>query len=272
MPRADVDRTCPRPTALARSFVAGFVGLAGMASTHALTCSAPSLDDAPLPEAKFAMATRDCNWPAAATRPAVASDERREAAQLSLYGPAPAEPMRVPSVMSMPRVAPPAPSTRPAPRLRSDQAQRVRTVAPALARAARDFGIDPWLLHAVAHVESRHNPSAHSHAGARGLMQVMPATAKRFGVQQPHQELLDFETNVRVSAEYLKVLQGRFGNNLPLVLAAYNAGEGAVEKYGRKIPPYKETQHYVRAVIDTYLQLRSAAARMLPHAEKVATP
>lgn len=121
---------------------------------------------------------------------------------------------------------------------------------------AEKYDIDPLLLHAIAHVESRHNPKAVSHAGALGLMQVMPATARRFGVMDPELELHDPLTNLKVSSAYLKTLQSIFGNNLHLVLAAYNAGEGAVIKYGRNIPPYQETQNYVRKVIDHYLKLK----------------
>lgn len=278
MTRAEPERSRHRHASTVRAALIG-LSLAGASTAHAVVChdGAPPLDDAALPATKFAMAARDCTW----TAPP--STTRREAEQLALYRDtpvgsthttAPAVPA-APAPVALPHRAPMArPAAAAAPRrpIAGEHARRIRTVAPALARAARDYGIDPWLLHAVAHVESRHNPVAQSHAGARGLMQVMPATARRFGVQQPHHELLDFETNVRVSAEYLKVLQGRFGNNLPLVLAAYNAGEGAVEKYGRKIPPYKETQAYVRSVIDTYLQLRSAAQRALPQASRSVTP
>ena len=91
-------------------------------------------------------------------------------------------------------------------------------------------------------------------------MQVIVPTARRFGVNAAH-ELHHPETNLDVSARYLKVLQRRFGNDLPLVLAAYNAGEGAVEKYGRRIPPYRETQGYVRKVMSEYELLRRVSLR-----------
>ena len=122
-------------------------------------------------------------------------------------------------------------------------------------RAARDHDIDPLLLHAIARVESRHQPGAISHAGAHGLMQVIVPTARRFGVGEAG-ALHDPETNLQVSARYLKTLQRRFGNDLSLVLAAYNAGEGAVERHGRRIPPYRETQDYVRKVLGEYSVLR----------------
>jgi soluble lytic murein transglycosylase-like protein len=133
-------------------------------------------------------------------------------------------------------------------------AARVISLAPALTEAARAHDLDPLLLHAIAHVESRHNARAESPAGARGVMQVMPATGRRFGVADG-QELFDANTNVRASAAYLRTLHKRFDGDLKLVLAAYNAGEGAVEKHGRAIPPYAETQAYVRDVLAIYQRL-----------------
>jgi hypothetical protein len=129
---------------------------------------------------------------------------------------------------------------------------QARYFAAKMHSVAEDYDIDPLLLHAIAHVESRHNPDAISPAGALGLMQVMPATARRFGVNDPERELHDPLVNLKASSAYLKTLQGLFGNDLPLVLAAYNAGEGAVIKYDRQIPPYRETQAYVRDVMDRY--------------------
>jgi soluble lytic murein transglycosylase-like protein len=159
------------------------------------------------------------------------------------------------------------PQTQPrtAPSSRSPGAQPLRTsspvgLAPLVDRTAQEHDIDPLLLHSIARVESRHQPDAISHAGARGLMQVIPPTARRFGVDGAEQ-LHDPQTNLRVSARYLKTLQQRFGNDLELVLAAYNAGEGAVEKHGRKIPPYRETQDYVRKVLSEYALLRGVSAQ-----------
>ncbi len=134
-------------------------------------------------------------------------------------------------------------------------AARVLTLAPALTAAARAHDIDPLLLHAIAHIESRHNTEAVSPAGARGVMQVMPATARRFGVGDPERSLHDADTNLRASAALLRTLRKRYGDDLRLVLAAYNAGEGAVEKYGRDVPPYPETQAYVRNVTAVYRRL-----------------
>jgi lysozyme len=133
-------------------------------------------------------------------------------------------------------------------------------LAPLIDRTAQTHDIDPLLLHAIARVESRHQPRAVSSAGAHGLMQVIVPTARRFGVDAAPQ-LHDPQTNLQVSARYLKTLQQRFGNDLTLVLAAYNAGEGAVEKHGRRVPPYRETQDYVRKVLSEYSLLRRVSAQ-----------
>lgn len=133
---------------------------------------------------------------------------------------------------------------------------RVRALAPLMADVAQRHGIDPLLLHAVAHIESRHQSQAISPAGARGLMQVMPATGRGLGVADAERQLLTPQANLEASARYLKQLQARFGNDLTLVLAAYNAGEGAVERHGRRVPPFAETQAYVRNVLAVYAELR----------------
>ena len=90
-------------------------------------------------------------------------------------------------------------------------------------------------------------------------MQVMPATGKRFGVND-ERHLFDAHTNARASAAYLRTLRARYGDDLRLVLAAYNAGEGAVDKYGRDVPPYPETQAYVRDVSAIYRRLSATFA------------
>lgn len=138
---------------------------------------------------------------------------------------------------------------------------RAVAVAPLIDAAARQYALDPLLLHAIAFVESRYRPDARSSAGALGLMQVMPATGRRFGVER-RADLREAATSVDVSAYYLKWLHERFDRNLELVVAAYNAGEGAVEKYGRRVPPYGQTQRYVRSVLEQYGHLRAAAASL----------
>ncbi|MCG7899726.1 MAG: lytic transglycosylase domain-containing protein [Candidatus Thiodiazotropha weberae] len=125
-----------------------------------------------------------------------------------------------------------------------------------------EYNIDPLLLHAIAEIESAFNAEAVSKAGAKGLMQVMPDTARRFGMQNPHQELLNPISNLRISSNYIRSLYSLFGNNIPLILAAYNAGENAVIKYGYRIPPYKETENYVKKVMKRYLQLKDKSVRL----------
>jgi soluble lytic murein transglycosylase-like protein len=114
--------------------------------------------------------------------------------------------------------------------------------------------INPQLLHAVIAAESSYNPRALSARGAIGLMQLMPATAARFGARDPYVA----EQNVLAGASYLKWLMAQFADDLELVLAAYNAGENAVIKAGRRIPPYPETQAYVPRVL-AYLRCASNA-------------
>ncbi|WP_456375899.1 lytic transglycosylase domain-containing protein [Thiolapillus sp.] len=122
--------------------------------------------------------------------------------------------------------------------------ERVRKFKPLILQAARETGLDSNLVHAVILAESAYDPRARSPKGAMGLMQLMPATAKRFGVSNPY----DPEQNIRGGTRYLSYLMKRFGNDIELAVAAYNAGEGAVEKYNRSIPPYRETQDYVTKV------------------------
>jgi len=121
--------------------------------------------------------------------------------------------------------------------------------------AAKATKVDAALIHAVITVESGYNPSARSRAGAVGLMQLMPKTAKRYGVKNR----LDPEQNIHGGARYLRDLKLQFDNDLQLVLAAYNAGEGAVMRFGRSIPPFRETLAYVPKVLSTYKQFRPAA-------------
>ena len=178
------------------------------------------------------------------------------AAQLGLYDAPAALAIQIPSAASAASgAAPAAPAPAAAATPPGPIEARILSLTPALTAAARANAIDPLLLHAVAHVESRHNPDAVSRAGARGVMQVMPATAQRFGVGQPERSLHDAATNLRAGAAYLRTLYERFGGDLRLVLAAYYAGEVAVAKYGNTVPPYPETQAYVRDVLAVYRRL-----------------
>lgn len=109
--------------------------------------------------------------------------------------------------------------------------------------AAREFGVEEAVVRAVIHAESAFNPTALSRAGAQGLMQLMPATARRFGVTDSY----DAGQNIRGGVQYLSWLLRRFNGNLTLAAAGYNAGEGAVDRHGG-VPPYRETQYYVQRV------------------------
>lgn len=124
-------------------------------------------------------------------------------------------------------------------------------------RVARRYGHEARLLLAIIHVESRFNPNAVSPKGAIGLMQVMPATAERVGVLEPQRALFDPETNLHAGARYLRLLRDLFGDRLELAVAAYNAGEGAVLRHQREIPPFRETQAYVRDVMAVYRASRA---------------
>ncbi len=111
---------------------------------------------------------------------------------------------------------------------------------------ARLHGLDPFLLRAVVAIESRANPRARSPKGAMGLTQLMPATAKRFGVRDAY----DVHQNLDGGARYLSLLLNLFRNDVSLALAAFNAGENAVIRNGHSIPPYPETQRYVPTVME----------------------
>ena len=112
-----------------------------------------------------------------------------------------------------------------------------------ISAAARAAGVEEAVVRAIIHAESAFNPNALSRVGAQGLMQLMPATARRFGVA----DAFDAGQNIRGGVQYLAFLLKRFNGNLTLAAAGYNAGEGAVDKYGG-VPPYSETQRYVQRV------------------------
>ena len=116
--------------------------------------------------------------------------------------------------------------------------------------AAKETSLDPALIHAVIATESKHNPRAQSNKGAFGLMQLMPATARRFNVKDRN----DPKQNIVAGAKYLRELLTLYKGDLKLTLAAYNAGPGAVKKYSNHIPPYRETMHYVPKVLKYYQQ------------------
>jgi soluble lytic murein transglycosylase-like protein len=114
--------------------------------------------------------------------------------------------------------------------------------------AANETAIEPALIHAVIATESKHNARAKSNKGALGLMQLMPATARRFNVKDRN----DPKQNILAGSKYLRELLNLYQGDLKLTLAAYNAGPGAVQKYSNQIPPYKETMRYVPKVLKYY--------------------
>ena len=116
--------------------------------------------------------------------------------------------------------------------------------------------VDPLLLYSIMHQESSFKPSAMSYKGARGLMQLMPPTAARFGVKN----IWDPQQNIEGGARYMRFLLDLFGGDVRLALAGYNAGEGAVMKYGYQVPPYSETREYVRRIGHRYSVIRDPEA------------
>jgi soluble lytic murein transglycosylase-like protein len=134
-----------------------------------------------------------------------------------------------------------------APDVRATRAVAVRrwnTYEDLIAEHARTQGIRPDLVRAVVQVESAFNPLARSPKGALGLMQLMPATIRQYGVRNP----FDPAENVRAGVAYLRELLDRYHDNEELALAAYNAGPGAVDKHGVSVPPYRETRNYVAQI------------------------
>jgi len=128
----------------------------------------------------------------------------------------------------------------------------------AISREALSNKIDPFLIDAVIAVESHHNPVARSPKGALGLMQVLPETGLRYGIEN----VAHPDNNIRAGARYLRELLTMFDGDLSLTLAAYNAGENAVIRHGNRIPPYAETQDYVPRVMKKYLELRAIGLRL----------
>ncbi|RRD57036.1 lytic transglycosylase domain-containing protein [Comamonadaceae bacterium OH2545_COT-014] len=144
-----------------------------------------------------------------------------------------------------------------------EQSSRYHAVQEHLHAAAREHALDYRLLKAVAAAESSFNPAAVSRRGAVGLMQLMPATARQYGVAP--ERLADPRANIDAGARHLKYLMQRFQGRLALAVAAYNAGEGAVRRAGNQVPGYPETQGYVQTVMQLYGGFR-------PHPASAARP
>lgn len=131
--------------------------------------------------------------------------------------------------------------------------ERQRNLSAQVNQIAAEVGIEPHFVHAIISAESAYRPDARSHAGAMGLMQLMPGTARRFGVSDAY----NTGQNIRGGATYLKWLLNEFGGDMQLAAAGYNAGEGNVKKYGNKIPPFIETRAYVPKVMEYYRRYKA---------------
>jgi len=251
------------PPTMQRSGLLALAAIACHAAAAAQPCSGPlpvPAASAAAPDVRYRLVRQQCPGlaEAGAARPAeqLLIFDRATTVALALPGAAAAAPLAMAPALRAQAPLGPA-------------GERIVALAPGVLEAARAHGLDPLLLHAIAHVESRHNPQAVSPAGARGLMQVMPATAQRFGVAEPERTLHDAATNLRASAALLRTLHQRYGADLRLVLAAYNAGEGAVARHGNDVPPYPETRAYVRDVSAIYRRLRDEF-RVAPGGELLA--
>jgi len=132
--------------------------------------------------------------------------------------------------------------------LSAARAIRRQELSPLIEAAASKYDLDPALLHAVIQAESGYNPGAVSNKGAAGLMQLMPATATRFGVR----DRFDPQDNIEGGARYLSQLLDMFPRDLKLAVAAYNSGENTVKRFGNQVPPIAETQTYVERVLNNY--------------------
>ncbi|MEE9352462.1 MAG: lytic transglycosylase domain-containing protein [Thiotrichaceae bacterium] len=136
-----------------------------------------------------------------------------------------------------------------------------------ITQASQDYRVSAHLITAVITVESCFRPKARSSSGAAGLMQLMPATARRFGTTNRY----NTKNNIKAGTKYLSFLLRRFDGNVLLAAAAYNAGEGAVDKHNG-VPPYKETKAYVRKVLNAYRKLSASSQRTAKRSTKASQP
>jgi soluble lytic murein transglycosylase-like protein len=134
-----------------------------------------------------------------------------------------------------------------------------------IVNSSNRHGVDALLIYSIMHRESSFKKFALSYKGARGLMQLMPATAARLGVR----DIFDPQQNIEGGVKYMRILLDMFDGDVRLALAGYNAGEGAVLKYGRSVPPYRETQEYVRRISQRYALMRDpSTARLAPRVSR----
>jgi soluble lytic murein transglycosylase-like protein len=134
--------------------------------------------------------------------------------------------------------------------------------------AASRYNLDPTLIHSVIAIESNFDPNAVSRKNARGLMQLMPRTAELMGVK----DSFDPGQNIDGGSHYLSDLMKKYKNDITLALAAYNAGPGSVDRYGRRVPPYLETMKYVQRIAKTYAKLKADAANPANAATRLSLP
>ncbi len=160
---------------------------------------------------------------------------------------------RVAETVIAPRVVSGSPVAEP-PQPEAPKSAAATSLDDAVNRIAAQHSLPPQLIHSVIKVESNYNPRAVSPKGAEGMMQLIPATARRFGVADSFNPM----ENIQGGAKYLKYLLNLYDNDYALALAAYNAGEGAVARYGG-VPPYQETQNYLHLVADQLKKLNKAA-------------
>jgi len=140
-----------------------------------------------------------------------------------------------------------------APQYQMPKEEFIRLYSPIIDSMSKTHNVESALVHAVITAESGYNPGAVSRVGARGLMQLMPDTARRFGVQN----IMDPTENIQGGVKYLRELLTMFNGNKELAVAAYNAGENAVIRHGNRVPPYAETVSYVPKVLGIYQKFQS---------------
>jgi soluble lytic murein transglycosylase-like protein len=188
------------------------------------------------------------------------SDQQVDA-RYSLFYRAPAQPAQPAAPGAAAAATPPAPELNPKLADFFESSPRYRKIQPLLKDAATRYRVDYELLQALVATESGFDADAVSPKGAIGLMQVMPDTARRFGVDSDRwksveAKLADPKTNINLGTRYLRLLIDMFPGKLDLALASYNAGEGAVQRAGHKVPNFKETQNYVATVGELYTALK----------------